>query len=75
MIDANWHQSVESPVRGDAHTGFGGRAGETRRSSERWCASARPNSSTQSTIASSGGARYSPTTSLTFATSRGRWRI
>ncbi len=57
MINADWHQSVESPVRGDAHAGFGGRAEETRCSSEQWCAPARPNSSMHNTIASSGGAR------------------
>jgi hypothetical protein len=32
MINASRHQTVESPVRGDAHAGFGGRAGETRHS-------------------------------------------
>ncbi len=32
MINTYWLQSVESPVRGDAHAGFGGRAGETRHS-------------------------------------------
>ena len=65
----HWHRSVESPVRGDAHAGFGGRAGETRHSSEWWRAPARPDSSTHSTTAFSGGSRYSPTTSRTLASS------
>ena len=33
---------VESPVRGDVHAGFGGRAGETGRPKGRYRASARP---------------------------------
>src|SRR5664279_369492 len=71
LTDAYWLESVESPVRGDAHAGFGGRAGETRRSIERWRAPARPDSSTQTTTAFSGGCRYNPTTSRTFASSSG----
>ena len=33
---------AESPVRGDVHAGFGGRAGETDRPKGRYRASARP---------------------------------
>ena len=55
MINADWYQTVESPVRGDAHAGFGGRVEETRCSFEQWRASARPNSSTHNTTARSGG--------------------
>ena len=33
---------VESPVRGDAHAGFGGRAGETDQPKDRHRAPARP---------------------------------
>ena len=57
LTDAYWLESVESPVRGDAHAGFGGRAGETRRSIERWRAPARPDSSKLNTIARAGGLR------------------
>ena len=71
MNNADWHQSVESPVRGDAHAGFGGRVGETRCSSEQWRVPARPNSSIQSTTALSGGFKYKPTTSRILASSSG----
>ncbi len=57
VINRYWLGPVESPVRGDAHGGLGGRAEEMRRSRERWRASARPDSSTQSTTAFSGGLR------------------
>jgi hypothetical protein len=38
----NTGMPVESPVRGDVHAGFGGRAGETGRPKGRYRASARP---------------------------------
>ncbi len=38
----NTGMPVESPVRGDVHAGFGGRAGETGRPKDRYRASARP---------------------------------
>jgi hypothetical protein len=38
----NTGMPVESPVRGNVHAGFGGRAGETGRLKDRHRASARP---------------------------------
>ena len=38
----NTGMPVESPVRGDVHAGFGGRAGETDRPKGQYRASARP---------------------------------
>ncbi len=51
--------------------GSAGGLGKRAIHSEWWRAPARPDSSIERTIASSGGARYSPTTSVTLATDSG----
>src|SRR5829696_509 len=56
-----WRRAWDSNPRGASSTPmrrarrFGGRAGESRRSPERWRAPARPDSSTDSTTAFAGG--------------------
>ena len=58
-------------MRADAHVRFGGRVGERNACKGVKRAQARPDSSTESTTAFSGGSRYSPTTSVALATSLG----